>query len=100
MVHISKEKVTGNRCQLLLPRLACQVNSIKELHEPLSALRETAAHVATVQEECKIEIDVDEYADSFKPFLMDAVYAWSKVRLIFLFLDPRGYKSRWQSLSF
>jgi ATP-dependent RNA helicase DOB1 len=36
--------------------------------------------VATVQKECKVEIDVDEYADTFKPFLMDAVYAWSKVR--------------------
>jgi hypothetical protein len=35
--------------------------------------------VIQIQKECKLEIDVEEYADSFKPFLMDVLYNWSKV---------------------
>ena len=32
-----------------------------------------------IQKECKLEIDVEEYAESFKPYLMDVIYNWSKV---------------------
>ena len=28
--------------------------------------------------ECKLEVVVDDYVESFKPFLMDIMYSWSK----------------------
>ncbi|EIE19880.1 HUA enhancer 2 [Coccomyxa subellipsoidea C-169] len=49
-----------------------------ELAEPLAALQDTARAIAEVQRECKLEVDPDEYVESFKPFLMDVIYAWSK----------------------
>lgn len=49
------------------------------LVEPLSELQETARHIASISNECKLEVHEDEYVESFKPTLMDVVYAWSKV---------------------
>ncbi|KAG0627922.1 hypothetical protein M758_2G238400 [Ceratodon purpureus] len=49
-----------------------------ELAWPLEKLKETAKQIAEIQKECKLEIDVEEYAESFKPFLMDVLYSWSK----------------------
>ncbi|KXZ46677.1 hypothetical protein GPECTOR_41g641 [Gonium pectorale] len=37
-----------------------------------------ARHIAEVSRECKLEVDPDEYVESFKPALMDVIYAWSK----------------------
>jgi len=39
--------------------------------------------VYQIQKECKLEVDVEEYAESFKPFLMDVIYSWSKVGVSF-----------------
>ena len=50
-----------------------------ELAQPLAELQDTARAIAEVQRECKLEVDPDEYVESFKPFLMDVLYAWSKV---------------------
>lgn len=40
--------------------------------------QETAKRIAKVQMEAKMpDINEDEYVDSFKPHMMDIVYAWS-----------------------
>ncbi|XP_047122835.1 exosome RNA helicase MTR4 isoform X1 [Hydra vulgaris] len=44
---------------------------------PLRQMKESARRIAKISEEAKMEIDVDEYIDSFKPQMMDVVYAWS-----------------------
>ena len=57
-----------------------EVQLKRELAGPLSQLQETSRSIAEVQRECKLEVDADEYVESFKPFLMDVIHAWSKVR--------------------
>ena len=52
----------------------------RELAGPLSQLQETSRSIAEVQRECKLDVNADEYVESFKPFLMDVIHAWSKVR--------------------
>jgi ATP-dependent RNA helicase DOB1 len=32
--------------------------------------------VATVSKECKLDIEIDEYVEGFKPFLMDIMNEW------------------------
>ncbi|KAK9798903.1 hypothetical protein WJX73_005375 [Symbiochloris irregularis] len=54
------------------------VHLTKDLADPLAQLQEAARRIARVQAESRLEIDADEYASSFKPSLMDVVYAWSK----------------------
>lgn len=50
----------------------------EELSEPLRKMQELAKRIANVSREAKLEIDEVEYMNSFKPHLMDVVYAWSK----------------------
>lgn len=41
-------------------------------------LQETARLIAEVSRECKLDMDPDAYVESFRPFLMDIMYSWSK----------------------
>ncbi|XP_052138959.1 DExH-box ATP-dependent RNA helicase DExH9 [Oryza glaberrima] len=41
-------------------------------------LQETARRVANLQLECKIQIDVESFVNSFRPDIMEAVYSWAK----------------------
>ncbi|CAL1403487.1 unnamed protein product [Linum trigynum] len=41
-------------------------------------LQETARRVAKLQLECKVEIDIENFVGSFRPDIMEAVYAWAK----------------------
>ncbi|EXB80399.1 Superkiller viralicidic activity 2-like 2 [Morus notabilis] len=41
-------------------------------------LQDIARRVANVQLECKVQIDVESFATSFRPDIMEAVYAWAK----------------------
>lgn len=50
----------------------------EELAKPLRQMQELAKRIATVSKEAKLEIDENAYIESFKPHLMDIVYAWSK----------------------
>lgn len=50
----------------------------EELAGPLSTLRDIAGRVGKVAEECKMEIDVDEYAAKFRPDIMEVVAAWCR----------------------
>ena len=49
-----------------------------ELSKPLKQMQELAKRIATVSKEAKLEIDTEAYISSFKPNLMDVIYAWSK----------------------
>lgn len=46
------------------------------LAESLDRLREAAKQMGEVQADAKLEIDLEEYVDSFKPSLMAIVYGW------------------------
>ena len=51
----------------------------KDLADPLARLQQAAKRIAQVQKECKLPVDEDAYLESFRPYLMDVVHAWSKV---------------------
>ena len=55
-----------------------QVDLKPELKEPMETLRRTANHIASVSTECGLEVDEEEYVDSFKPTLVNVTYSWSK----------------------
>ncbi|KAL7671785.1 hypothetical protein ACOME3_006688 [Neoechinorhynchus agilis] len=55
-----------------LPRLSA------ELAAPLRAMQQVARRVAKVTSECKMEINIEAFVDSFKPYLMDVVRAWAE----------------------
>eukprot|EP00003_Mantamonas_plastica_P002160 TRINITY_DN115_c0_g1_i5.p1 TRINITY_DN115_c0_g1~~TRINITY_DN115_c0_g1_i5.p1 ORF type:complete len:193 (-),score=67.58 TRINITY_DN115_c0_g1_i5:22-600(-) len=48
----------------------------EELNNPLRILQEAARHIAQVSIEKKIQLDVEEYVNKFKPTLMDVVHSW------------------------
>ena len=58
-----------------------QIQLTRALAEPLSQLQQTARRIAETSQECKLELDPEEYVESFKPFSMDITYHWSKVNL-------------------
>ncbi|XP_057436615.1 DExH-box ATP-dependent RNA helicase DExH9 [Lotus japonicus] len=50
----------------------------EELDLLFAQLQDTARRVAQLQLECKVEIDVESFVKSFRPDIMEAVYAWAK----------------------
>ncbi|RWS12921.1 superkiller viralicidic activity 2-like 2 [Dinothrombium tinctorium] len=50
----------------------------EELAQPLRQMQQLAKRIATVSKEAKLDIDENAYVESFRPNLMDVVYAWSK----------------------
>ena len=61
-------------------RLQEEVKLKAELAAPVAELQAAARTIAEVQRECKLEVDPDAYVESFRPYLMDIIHAWSKVR--------------------
>ncbi|KAH8922563.1 antiviral helicase [Atractiella rhizophila] len=56
-----------------------KIPSLKEeLSGPLRIMQEMARRIAQTQKECRMEIDEQEYVDSFKVGLMDVVFQWCK----------------------
>ncbi|CCF55524.1 hypothetical protein KAFR_0A00860 [Kazachstania africana CBS 2517] len=49
-----------------------------ELSEPLKAMRETAAKIAKIMKDSKIEVVEKEYVESFRHELMEVVYEWCR----------------------
>ncbi len=43
-------------------------------------MQDSARRIARVSMEAKMDIDEENYVESFKPHLMDVVHAWSSVR--------------------
>ena len=52
--------------------------SAKALAKPLKALQDAAREIGNVQKECKIDIEVDDFVESFKPTMVEIVYCWAK----------------------
>ena len=52
--------------------------SAKALAKPLKALQEAAREIGNVQKECKIDIEVEDFVESFKPSMVEIVYCWAK----------------------
>ncbi|RYG50440.1 hypothetical protein EON66_11845, partial [archaeon] len=48
----------------------------EELSGPYRALQDAARRIAQVSQDCKIEIDVEEYVQSFRSEMMELVFAW------------------------
>ncbi|KAI3406597.2 MTR4 [Candida oxycetoniae] len=49
-----------------------------ELAQPLKAMQEMASKIAKISRECKIDVSEKEYVESFRPELMEVVFAWCK----------------------
>lgn len=52
----------------------------EELSGPLKMMQDSARRIARVSTEAKLDLDEENYVESFKPHLMDVVHAWSSVR--------------------
>lgn len=42
-----------------------------------------------VSNECKVEVQEEEYVESFRAVLMDVIHAWSKVRSLSMLCNMR-----------
>ncbi|EPY50920.1 ATP-dependent RNA helicase [Schizosaccharomyces cryophilus OY26] len=49
----------------------------EELGGPLRILQEMARRIAKVSQESKLDVNEEDYVNSFKPSLMEVVYAWA-----------------------
>lgn len=49
----------------------------EELAGPLRQMQESARRIGKVSEEAKLQVDVETYVESFKPHIMDVVFAWA-----------------------
>ena len=48
-----------------------------EMKGAYDKLKETARRVATVCNECKLPVDVEEYVGKLKPTMMEILYEWA-----------------------
>ncbi|KAK2724137.1 exosome RNA helicase MTR4-like [Artemia franciscana] len=55
-----------------MPRL------VDSLSGPLKQMQDLARRIAKISNDCKLEVQEDEYVEKFKPYLMDVVAAWCK----------------------
>ncbi|XP_033098338.1 exosome RNA helicase MTR4-like [Anneissia japonica] len=59
-----------------------KVNEMPKLSEvlagPLRQMQDSARRIAKVSIEAKLDVNEDDYVESFKPSLMDVVYEWCK----------------------
>ncbi|XP_031551910.1 exosome RNA helicase MTR4-like [Actinia tenebrosa] len=49
----------------------------EELAGPLRQMQESARRIAKVSQEAKMDLDIEEYVESFRPHIMDVVFAWA-----------------------
>lgn len=77
-------ELSAEQCASLLSCFVFQERSKEtprlkpELSEPLKQMQEMALKIAKISKECKIEIVEKEYIESFRPELMEVVFAWCK----------------------
>ncbi|XP_024395394.1 DExH-box ATP-dependent RNA helicase DExH9 [Physcomitrium patens] len=65
-------------CLVWQEKLKSMAKLPEELAGIYAQLREVARRVGKVQVECKMAVDVEEYVNSFRPDIMELVYAWCK----------------------
>ncbi|KAI6678964.1 hypothetical protein NL676_039760 [Syzygium grande] len=73
-----EEMVSLLSCFVWQEKLQDATKPREELDLLFSQLQDTARRVAKVQLECKVQIDVESFVNSFRPDIMEAVYAWAK----------------------
>jgi ATP-dependent RNA helicase DOB1 len=76
--------LTPEQCAALLSCTVFQEKSseppklAETLSAPLLVLQDTARKIARVAQESKLTINTEEYVQSFRPHIMEVVYAWAK----------------------
>lgn len=60
------------------PENAAKVRLPEELEKPYQLLLETAKKVAKISVECKMDMNEQDYVNSFSPQLMEIVFKWMK----------------------
>ncbi|XP_022147197.1 DExH-box ATP-dependent RNA helicase DExH9 [Momordica charantia] len=73
-----EEVVSLLSCFVWQEKLQDAAKPREELELLFIQLQDTARRVAKVQLECKVKIDVEGFVGSFRPDIMEAVYAWAK----------------------
>ncbi|XP_009103109.1 DExH-box ATP-dependent RNA helicase DExH9 isoform X1 [Brassica rapa] len=73
-----EELVSLLSCFVWRERLPDAAKPREELDLLFIQLQDTARRVAEVQLDCKVDIDVESFVHSFRPDIMEAVYAWAK----------------------
>lgn len=65
-------------CFVFTEKSEQQIRLKEDLAAPLRVMQETARRIAKVSKEAKMDINEDEYVQSFKVEMMDAVMQWCK----------------------
>ncbi|CAE5962631.1 unnamed protein product [Arabidopsis arenosa] len=73
-----EELVSLLSCFVWRERLPDAAKPREELDLLFIQLQDTARRVAELQLDCKVEIDVESFVQSFRPDIMEAVHAWAK----------------------
>ncbi|KAF2294071.1 hypothetical protein GH714_007268 [Hevea brasiliensis] len=73
-----EEMISLLSCFVWQEKLQDAAKPREELDLLFSQLQDTARRVAKLQLECKVQIDVENFVSSFRPDIMEAVYAWAK----------------------
>ncbi|KAD6794873.1 hypothetical protein E3N88_05769 [Mikania micrantha] len=77
-----------------------QIHLRSELAKPLQQLQDSARRIAEIQHECKLEVNVDEYVEAVvRPFLMDVIYCWSKLRAAAHAVGEAGLEEKFSAAS-
>ncbi|KAH3731542.1 DEAD/DEAH box helicase, partial [Pelomyxa schiedti] len=63
-------------CFIAEDKVTREVKIKPELQPAYQQMQTTARHIATISQECKLEVDVEQFVQKFQPVLMEAVYAW------------------------
>ncbi|XWS11555.1 hypothetical protein CRYUN_Cryun37aG0008300 [Craigia yunnanensis] len=74
----AEEMVSLLSCFVWQEKLQDAAKPREELELLFAQLQDTARRIAKVQLECKVQIDVESFVSSFRPDIMEAVYAWAK----------------------
>ena len=56
----------------------------EELSGPLKMMQDSARRIARIAIESKLDLEEENYVESFRPHLMDVVHAWSSVSGFFV----------------
>lgn len=76
--------LNAHQCVAILSCFVCDEKSTEnvkfseELSAPLRQMQDLARRIAKISNECKLEINEEDYVEKFKPYLMDIVHAWCK----------------------
>ncbi|KAK6285050.1 hypothetical protein POUND7_004002 [Theobroma cacao] len=74
----AEEMVSLLSCLVWQEKLQDAAKPREELELLFTQLQDTARRIAKVQLECKVQIDVESFVSSFRPDIMEAVFAWAK----------------------